>query len=92
MHKMTGNRKAVLEVLRQTVFHLGRNDSSVHTKRIGMAQIGVKSDSQWTAKRDETIDMLQRAYEREQDKEIPTRQKFCHDPFRIGNQRMVYAA
>lgn len=78
MHKLTGNREAVLEVLRQTVFHLGgdtagsgtRKDAGGDSKLIGMKRLGIASDSQWTAKRDETIDMLQRAYEREADKGI----------------------
>lgn len=75
MNKLTGNRETVLEVLRQTVFHLGRADNDVRAKQVGMKRLGVASDSQWTAKRDETIDILQRAYEREHDKEIVVRAK-----------------
>ena len=69
MHELTGNREAVLEVLRQTVFHLGR-DTSSDAKRIGMNKLGIKSEPQWTKQRDTTIDILQRAYEREQDKSM----------------------
>lgn len=72
MNKLTGNRDAVLEVLRQTVFHLGRDGNGIRAKQVGMHRLGIASDSQWTAKRDETIDMLQRAYEREQDKKVLT--------------------
>ncbi len=69
MHELTGNREAVLEVLRQTVFHLGR-DTSSDAKRIGMNKLGITSEPQWTKQRDTTIDILQRAYEREQDKSM----------------------
>ena len=73
MNELTGDRKAVLEVLRQTVFHLGRGENAA--KQIGMNRLGITSDLQWTAKRDETIDMLQRALEREQGKANATHNK-----------------
>lgn len=67
MHDLTGNREAVLEVLRQTVFHLGR-DAGSDAKRIGMSRLGITNEPLWTKQRDATIDILQRAYEREEDK------------------------
>ncbi|MEJ7860890.1 MAG: metallophosphoesterase [Pyrinomonadaceae bacterium] len=65
MHELTGNQQAVLEVLRQTIFHLGKDSSPA--KKIGMDRLGITNDSQWTMKRDTTLDMLERAYRREQD-------------------------
>ena len=72
MHKLTGNQDAVLKVLQQTIFHLGRERGGGKdaAKRVGMKSLGVKSELQWTKQRDAAIDVLQRAYEREQDKAI----------------------
>ena len=72
MHELSGNREAVLEVLEQTIFHLGREGDGgkkdAAAKRIGMKSLGLTSQPQWTKQRDATIDILQRAYEREQDR------------------------
>ncbi len=72
MHELTGNREAVLEVLRQTVFHLGSENKegaeSAVAQPVGMKRLGVTNRLQWTKQRDATIGVPQRAYEREQDK------------------------
>jgi Calcineurin-like phosphoesterase len=74
MHKLTGNRDAVLEVLRQTVFHLTDETGSVSAKSIGMKSLGVTSNPQWVKQRDTTVDLLQRAYEREHDRTMLLRE------------------
>lgn len=66
MNKLTGNQEEVLKLLGLTGFLLGRDGNKTDTKLVGMERLGITSESQWTTKRDETIDMLKRAYEREQ--------------------------
>ncbi len=73
MHQLTGNREAVLEVLRQTIFHLGREGGNARSKSPSLKKLSVTADARWTNKRDEALDVFQRAYERERDKEILTR-------------------
>ncbi len=72
MNKLTGNREEVLKLLHLTGFLLGSEGNNTHTKQVGMKRLGITSDSQWTTKRDETIDMLKRAHEREQNNQIFT--------------------
>ncbi len=69
MHDLTGDRDAVLEVLRQTIFHLGSDKPDVRAK--GMKHLGVTVNSNWTTERDTAIDLFQRAYQRERDKTVP---------------------
>lgn len=70
MHELTGNQEAVLEVLRQTIYHLGQD--TPRSRERGTRALGVKREGQWSAQRDEIIDRLQRSYEREQDKAVLT--------------------
>ncbi|MDQ3254659.1 MAG: hypothetical protein M3R15_12250, partial [Acidobacteriota bacterium] len=65
MHELTGNRDAVLEMMKQTIFQLGR-DSALLAKS-GMKAAKSASAPKWAAQRDEIISQLKRAHEREQD-------------------------
>lgn len=66
MHELSSDRDTVLALMKQTVFHLGR-DTAPQAKS-GMKAAGAASTAKWSGQRDEIIDVLQRAIEREQDK------------------------
>ena len=59
MHQLTGDQDAVLEVLRQTIYHLGQD--SPRSRQAGIEKFGVARAAQWPTQRDEVIDRFQRA-------------------------------
>lgn len=68
MHKLTGDRDAVIKVMKETIHHLSQDKPK--TKRAGMKTLGAKSASQWPNMRDEVVDNLQKAYRRAQDETL----------------------
>jgi predicted phosphodiesterase len=65
MHALTGNRPVVLKALKETIQHLSADKPK--TKRAGLKALELKTEAKWSTKRDEMVEMLQRAYQRAQD-------------------------
>src|SRR5258706_889585 len=68
MHALTGNRQAVLKALKETIQHL--SEDKPKSKRAGIKALELKAEAQWRTKRDEMVEMLQRAYRRTQDEPL----------------------
>lgn len=66
MHKLSGDRDAVLEMMRQTVFQLGGDTAPL--AKSGMKAAKATSAPKWAAQRDEVVGQLKRALDRERDK------------------------
>lgn len=66
MHELTGDRDVVLEMMKQTIFQLGRDSAPL--AKSGMKAAKSASAPKWAAQRDEVVSQLKRAHERERDK------------------------
>jgi Calcineurin-like phosphoesterase len=62
MHKVTGDRDAVLSLLKNTVNQLGEDQPK--SRKAGMLALGVSSGTKWMGERDNVIDTLKRGLKR----------------------------
>ncbi len=66
MHEISGNRDAVLQLLKDTIHQLGQDPP--RAKKAGIRSLGLKSEAQWPSQRDQIIDILKGGYNNEQPK------------------------
>ena len=68
MHKITGDREAVLRLLKGTMRQLGEDNPK--SRKAGLASLSLKSEAKWPENRDKFIDSLKRGYDRAKDQEV----------------------
>ena len=68
MHKITGDREAVLRLLNGTIRQIG--DDNPKSRKAGLASLSLRSEARWPENRDKLIDSLKRGYDRARDREV----------------------
>lgn len=68
MHELTGDRDAVLEVMKQTIFHLGQSTAPPSAKSSAKTPKRAAASPRSISERDAVVGQLKRALDRERDK------------------------